>query len=280
MAEAADVTEVTETIPENPAVTAAPAAEPAAEAARQPEEAAAQPPEDADHPEESEGEENDLRDDKGRFKKNGVQARIDELTRKAGDAQRRADYYERLATANQAQNSAGDAAKPTVDQFEDYADFVEAITDWKVAQSTTTRAREAALGAAANERQVLYTDRLAEARTAIPDFDAVMEKAQDVSVAPHVAEAVLDSGRGPEIFYHMAQHPDVAERLNGLSPIRAAMEIGRIEAQLTAPAGRRQSQAPAPITPITTGSTTKVNLENADMPTYIAERIKQGARFR
>lgn len=273
MAEAADIIEVTETIPENPAVTAAEPAETA-------EETAALPPEDDEQPEENEGEEKDLRDDKGRFKKNGVQSRIDELTRKAGDAQRRADYYERLATANTAQNPAVDAAKPTVDQFDDYADFVEAITDWKVAQSTQTIARDAAKGAAANERQVLYTDRLAEARATISDFDSVMEKAQDISVAPHVAEAVLDSGRGPEIFYHMAQNPELAERLNGLSPTRAALEIGRIEAQLTAPAGRRQSQAPAPITPIATGSTTKVNLNTADMDTYIAERRKQGARFR
>lgn len=283
MAEAGDIVEVT--TPENPIAAAAPAAEPV-EAAEKPEteaeiaeEAAADAVEGETEAEEGDDAENDLRDEKGRFKKNGVQSRIDELTRKARDAERRAEFYERLATANTAQNPAEDAAKPTVDQFEDYADYVEALTDWKVAQTTKTIARDAAQGAAANERQALYADRLAEARTAIPDFDAVMEKAQDISVAPHVAEAVLDSGRGPEIFYHMAQHPDVAERLNGLSPIRAAVEIGKIEAQLTAPAGRRQSQAPAPITPITTGSTTKVNLNTADMETYIAERRKQGARF-
>jgi hypothetical protein len=277
MAEAVDIVEVT--TPENPVAVAVPEVVPI-----EGEEGAEQAVEGATEGEEGEkaeeGDENGLPDDKGRGKKHGVQARIDELTRGKRDAERRAEYYERLATANTAQDPAEGAAKPTVDQFEDYADFVEAIAGWSVAQSTKTLARDAAQGAAQNERKAHYAERLAETRATIADFDAVMEAAQDITVAPHVADAVLDSERGPEIFYHMAQHPEFAERLNGLSPTRAAMEIGRIEAQLTAPAGRRQSQAPAPITPLATGSTTKVNLNTADMATYIEERKRQGARFR
>jgi len=277
MAESADIIEVT--TPENP-VAAAVAEEKPAEAAVEAVEGEETPVEAAEGEEgekAGDDDENALRDDKGRFKKNGVQTRIDELTRKARDAERRADYYERLATANTAQNPAEGAAEPTVDQFEDYGDYVKAIARWEVAQTTKTIARDAALGAAQNERKANYAERLAETRQAIPDWDEVMAKAENVEVLPHVAEAVLDSERGPEIFYHMAQNPGFAERLNGLSPTRAALEIGKIEASLTAP--RRQSQAPAPITPITTGSTTKVNLNTADMETYIAERRKMGARF-
>lgn len=226
----------------------------------------------------TDGEETDLRDDKGRFKKNGVQSRIDELTRKARDAERRANYYEGLAT-QPAQNPAEDAAKPTADQFDDYGEFVEALTDWKVAQKSQTLAQDAAKGVVQHERQANYQERLAETKATIADYDAVMEKAADMQIADYVGEAVYDSERGPEIFYHLAQHPEVAERLNGLSPLKAAMEIGKIEAQLSAPAVKRASQAPAPITPIVPGSNTKVNLDTADFETYVLERRKQGARY-
>ena len=248
-----------------------PDAEPAVEAVAEPVEGTA--PEEA-----GDGEETDLRDDKGRFKKNGVQSRIDELTRKARDAERRANYYEGLAT-QPAQNPAEDAAKPTADQFESYDEFVEALTDWKVAQKTQTLAQDAAKGVVQHERQANYKERLAETKATITDYDAVMEKAADMQIADYVGEAVFDSERGPEIFYHLAQHPEVAERLNGLSPLKAAMEIGKIEAQLSAPAVKRTSQAPAPISPIAPGSNTKVNLDTADFETYVAERRKQGARY-
>ena len=226
-----------------------------------------------------ETEEKALRDDEGKFKKNGSQSRFDELTRKFREAERRATYYEGLATRSTAQNPADDAAKPEADQFEDYGEFVEALTDWKVAQTTKTLAQDAARGVVQHERQANYQDRLVETKATIKDFDEVMGKAADMQIADYVAEAVQDSERGPEIFYHLAQHPDVADRLNGLSPLKAAMEIGRIEAQLTAPAVKRASQAPVPITPITPGSNASVNLQTADQATYEAERKRMGSRY-
>lgn len=223
-------------------------------------------------------ETNGLRDEKGRFKKSGVQDRIDDLTRKFRDAERRASYYEGLATPT-AQNPADDAAKPTSDQFDSYDEFIEALTDWKVERKSRTLTQDAAKGVMEHERQANYAERLTEAKATISDFDAVVGKSE-VAIAPHVAEAVLDSERGPEIFYQMAQRPELAARLNGLSPTRAALEIGKLEAQMSAPAVKAPSNAPAPISPLTTGSTTKVNLAKADMETYIAERKKQGANFR
>jgi hypothetical protein len=225
-----------------------------------------------------EKEETGLRDEKGRFKKGGVQDRIDDLTRKFRDAERRASYYEGLAT-QPAQNSAGDAAKPTSDQFDSYDDYIEALTDWKVAAKSQSLAQDAAKGVMEHERQANYAERLTEAKASIPDFDAVVGNSE-IPIAPHVADAVLDSERGPEIFYQMAQRPELAAHLNSLSPTRAAMEIGRLEAQLATQPVKTPSNAPAPISPLTTGSTTKVNLAKADMETYIAERKKQGANFR
>jgi hypothetical protein len=230
------------------------------------------------------GEEKDLRDGKGRFKHNGVQSRFNELTRKnheserrARDAERRASYFEGLATQT-AQNPAENAAKPTADQYDDYNEFVEALTDWKVAQKTQTMQSDAAKGVLENERKANYAERLEEAKSTIPDFVEVVG-ASDVTIANHVGELVMDSARGPEILYHLAQNPSLANTLNGLSERRAAMEIGRLEAQLEAPVVKRQSQAPAPISPISQGVSGKVNLDTADFETYVRERKKQGSRY-
>lgn len=249
--------------------------EPADEA---PVEAVAEP--DAQETVETGGEtdEKPLRDDEGKFKKGGLEERFRKLTGERNEARHRAEYFERLATGT-AQNPADDAAKPTAEQFEDYGEFVEALTDWKVAQTTKTLAQDAAKGVVQHERQANYQERLVETKATIKDFDEVMGKAADMQIADYVAEAVQDSERGPEIFYHLAQHPEVADRLNGLSPLKAAMEIGRIEAQLSTPVVKRTSQAPVPITPITPGSNASVNLQTADQATYEAERKRMGSRY-
>lgn len=223
------------------------------------------------------GEEKDLRDEKGRFRKSGVQDRIDDLTRKFRDAERRASYFEGLATQT-AQNPADNAAKPNADQYDDYNEFVEALTDWKVAQKTQTMQSDAAKGVLENERKANYAERLEEVKSTIPDFVEVVG-ASDVTIANHVGELVMDSARGPEILYHLAQNPSLANTLNGLSERRAAMEIGRLEAQLETPVVKRQSQAPAPISPISQGVSGKVNLDTADFETYVRERKKQGSRY-
>lgn len=221
-------------------------------------------PDDADKPAEGEEEQpkdEPLRDDKGRYK-GGVQARIDELTRKAAEATRRAARAEEQLSAR----STADAptAKPTEDQFESYGDFVEALTDWKADQREASRTQTEATDAtkeAEQHRGAAWAARIGEAKSTIADFDAVMDKA-DTPTAPHVANAIMDADRGPELLYHLAHNPELVDKLNGMSPMRAAIELGRIETTLDAPAERpkpretTQSKAPAPITPVQPGAST------------------------
>lgn len=218
-----------------------------------------------------------LRDEKGKFK--GVQSRIDELTRDKHAARREAEYWKGLATQSTAQSTAEVAAKPTADQFDDYADYVEALTDWKVEQKTRDVATKAVAGAEIAHRQSAWVDRQIAARASLPDYDTVVGTS-DIPVAEHVRDALLDSERGPELAYHLASNPEFATQLNSMSPTRAALELGRLESSLdVTPAPKPISKAPAPITPITTGTNVKIDLSKASMDDYIAERRKQGASF-
>jgi len=201
-----------------------------------------------------------LRDEKGKFK--GVQARIDELTRARREAERSAEYWKGLATQT-AQPSAESAAEPTEDQFDDYASFIRALTKWEVAQVARQTASSAVERAESLHRNATWADRQEVAKASLPDYDTVVGSS-DMPIAEHVRDALLDSERGPELAYHLARNPAFADQLNSMSATRAALELGRLETQLdTAPEPKPISKAPAPITPITTGTNVKVDLKDS-----------------
>lgn len=232
------------------------------------------------------------RDEKGRFK--GVQPRIDELTRKRHEAEREAAYWRGVATQGKAQPSAGDKPaapdKPTPDKFADYAEFVEALADWKadqrIAQALEKREAESAQKRQAETRIQSWEQRQAATRAAVPDYDAVVG-ASDAPVATHVAEALQESEHGPALAYHLAKNPAELERLNGLSPREADRAIGRLEERLTANAAPaadlapvKTSQAPRPAAVSSAqGRSTTPNLATASMDEYRAARKAQGARW-
>ena len=240
------------------------------------EEAAATPETvETEAPDDGEGDEQP-RDEKGKFKGDGVQKRIDELTRARREAERQVEYWRGIATQS-AQDAP--AEKPTRDQFADPDDYVEALAEWKAEEAVSRVQQQQASQAADNARQATWAAREAEAKATIADYDAVVPTST-VPVKPHVVDALMDSEAGPALVYHLAKNPAVAERLNGMSPMRAAIELGRLETTLTAPAVKAPSNAPPPITPLNAQPSGRiVDLSKASMEDYIAERRRQGARF-
>lgn len=235
------------------------------------------------------------RDEQGRFKPK-VQQRIDEITRARHEAEREAAYWRARAESAgndgkaQLNSSETTPAKPTIDQYQDYADYVEALTDWKASQATrkaiAERDAEQAQKAEAkiNEAKAqTWEQRQAQARSEMPDYDEVVGLS-DLRIAPHVADVLMDSEAGPALAYHFAKHPDIAERINGLSPLAAAREIGRLEASMSAvakpaPVSKPVSKAPEPIKPIGSGSGGLSDPAAMSMDQYVAFRKTQGATW-
>jgi hypothetical protein len=221
------------------------------------------------------------RDEKGKFK-SPVQSRIDELTRARHEAEREAAYWKQRATP-EVKNEP--VAKPTPDKFEDYGAYVEALTDWKtdqkVNEAISKRDAEAAQAAdhrLTETRQQTFAERQSTVKATIQDYDAVVGAA-DIPIAPHVGEAILESEKGPELVYHLAKHPEIAEKLSRMSIREADREIGRLEAQLTTPA-KPVTKAPAPMKPTAgTGTTVTTDPRKMSMEEYKSFREKQGARW-
>lgn len=220
------------------------------------------------------------RDDKGRFK--GVQPRIDELTRARREAEREAAYWKQLANRGNSAEAAPE--KPTPDKFDDYAEYVEALTDWKAEQAVSKRMEQDSNRKVVETRNQTFMERQVQAKTLLPDYDEVVG-ASDAPVAAHVGEVLQDSEMGPQLAYHLAKNPEVLLKLNGMSPTQAAREMGKLEATLSTPKApvvpvKKVSQAPSPAnTASIQGRSATPTLANATMDEYIAQRKLQGARW-
>lgn len=151
--------------------------------------------------------------------------------------------------------------KPRHEQFSDMFEYAEALSEWTADKRIREeKAKEAAQKVEQERQRTLDTwaNRVQDFRSKTPDFDDMVGSA-DVVVSNEVRDAIFDSEIGPQILYHLAENPDVAKKLQGLSPISALRMIGKLEAKLEAPAPApakqetavvRQSKAPVPINPI------------------------------
>lgn len=215
----------------------------------------------------------------------GVQKRIDELTRKAHEAEREAAFWREQASKSQAPST--DAAKPARDDFASDADYFEALADYKAEQKVSEFRKQQQAEALNKAEQTqtatrfeLYQERVAASLEALPDYAEVVG-ASDVPAAPHVLESILDSDSGPQLAYHLAKNPELAEQLNAMTPVQAAREIGRLEARLAQPKTettppKRTTSAPAPINPVRggNGQFTKPTEAMSDAEWYAANRPK------
>ena len=220
-------------------------------------------------------------------KKGGVQKRIDELTRKAHEAEREARYWREHAAGKQGAPSSQDAPKPARADFADDAAFMEALTDWKTdqklsahKQQTAAERQQEAESRQSATRFELYQQRVADSAESLPDFAEVVN-ASEVPVQPHVLESILDSEHGPALAYQLAKDPDALQRLNDMTPLQAAREIGRLEEKLGQPKAaatptKRTTNAPAPITPGrgSNGQFSKAPEAMSDAEWYAANRSK------
>ncbi len=157
-----------------------------------------------------------------------------------------------------------------------HAAFTEAMADWKAEQIINQRLADqeakAKQAQAQTEAQRVANDfkkREGSFADAVDDYGEVADVAigtwkqlASESQAPAldaISGSILESDHGPELLYYLGQNPDEAERIAKLSPTRAVMALGQLEAQLAeqepekgkeARTSTPVSHAPEPITPI------------------------------
>ncbi len=189
---------------------------------------------------------------------------------KAHIAQVKADAEAARERAQQAEarkasilNAGAMDAEPTEADFPDPLELSAARAIWKQDQRRAERfakeaekeaddARKQAEALDNQQRQALrqsFEDQVAEAKTRYADYDAVA-RSDDVPVSAIMADLIITSDVGPDVLYHLGQNRALAAQIAKMPLAEAARAIGRIEASLTAPKPRTETQAPAPIAPV------------------------------
>lgn len=200
-------------------------------------------------------------------RRRSAQARINEITAKHREAERRA----RVAEARLAALSTIPAATPPP-QEKDFSDY-DLLDDAKrkhaaeeVYRKHELAKHEAATRAGAEAEQAItvsaYQERLAAVVATTPDFEATVN--QPIDISPEMRVSIFESEVGPQLAYFFGKHPDEAARICSLRGTAALREIGRIEARLDAashgPAPRATLAAPPPIKPLGGGATSASRL--------------------
>ena len=149
------------------------------------------------------------------------------------------------------------AEEPRPEQFTDMYEYAKALTDYKVDQRLSEEKQKEALAKVEAQRQQVintWAKRVESAKAEMPDFEAMVGSA-DVVVSNEVRDAIFESDVGPQVLYHLAENPEIAEKLQGMTVTSALRTIGRLEAQFAKAETQTKpvvgkSKAPAPINPI------------------------------
>ena len=145
-------------------------------------------------------------------------------------------------------------AKPTPDQFNDAFEYAEKLAEWSANQALKQREKQEAERKAAESRDQLvksWQQKIQTVKAELPDFDD-MVASSDVRVNDAIRDAIIESDVGPKLLYTLAENPELADKLNGMSVTSALRELGKLEAKFekTEKPAASRPRAADPITPI------------------------------
>lgn len=205
-------------------------------------------------------------------KPDGVQKRIDQLTRARHDAEREAAYWRGKVEGGAVKPSdtaAAAEAEPQQEKFESYEAYLKALARWEVSQTLAverTRMREESQAQTVAQG---FDAQVKAAREKHADFDAVVYN-EDLRISETMRDAMIHTENGAALAYHLGTHPEEAARIANLPPMVQVMAMGRLQARLEAkaqpqPAAPAPSNAPAPISPVKASAPATTGLRE-DLP--------------
>ena len=167
-----------------------------------------------------------------------------------------------LEQSSQPQKANGIDEEPQPHQFSDAFEYAKALAEYSAEKAVKERDRQEVEKQLAAERQKVveaWAKKVEAAKTEMPDFEEMIESS-DVVVSDPVRDAIIESDVGPQILYHLAENPEIAEKLASKSVSAAMRELGKLEARFEKEAEAasekssktvaKKSNAPAPIKPL------------------------------
>jgi hypothetical protein len=191
----------------------------------------------------------------------GFQKRINKVTADKYAYQRRAEAAEEaLKKYSQPEKPSGKI--PALEDFDyDEDQYQAALIDHRVNQRFQAAQTEQQQRKA-QEKQAQAADAFAKkiSTANVPDDygEVIGRMAETVPLQTEVVSAIQQAENGPQLAYYLGQNLDVADSVARMSPVVAAMELGKISAQLSAGKQTKKpvTKAPNPVTPVKPGGAT------------------------
>lgn len=164
-------------------------------------------------------------------------------------------------------------SKPKSENFDTHEEYVDALTDWKLEQKEKEREQKSRENQIKTEQQKKVSDfqaKVQEFQKSHDDFDEVVSDVDDIPLSFALRDAIVTSDLGPQVMYELAQNRDELTRINSLSLVDAAREIGKIEARLSQESSsvkkiKTITKAPPPIEPVGSKGSARVEKSPDDM---------------
>lgn len=199
----------------------------------------------------------------------------------AEERAKREDLERRLSGGDPKQGKPGVDREPSEQDFpNDYFAYERAKVAWEVRQAIREergvddrRRSEYQRNQARMEAVEDYAENLDRVKERIPDFDAVVSKA-NVKIPDELADEILSVGeKAPLITYYLAQNPAKLAELVNMTGKALAREVGRIEGRVHMPQAKKATEASPPPSIPRGGASPVVDLAKTDsMEAYIKAR--------
>lgn len=248
---------------------------------------------------ESESDENEGKDAQDKKdqpkKKSGFQRRIDKLNARMRGVEEEREYWRTQALQK---NGAGDKStetvqktktsdgKPIPDNFETHAEYVDALTDWKIDQKESARKADEAKSKLKDEHETLLKSHYEREKAFAANVDDYVEALEELDsfrdASPTLFSSITESDHGPALMYELAKNPAEYKRINALPPLACARELGKLEAKVAANSSAEKktkepntiTKAPKPIDPV--GKNTKASVKKSiDDPNLTQSEYEQ-----
>lgn len=211
-------------------------------------------------------------------KSNGVQDRINQLTREKYEArQEKAELEARLKALEESKPEVKtpELVAPNEDDYDDYQSYQSANAAFiaKTAedaayarikaerQEDSKASEQSQRQEALKAKKVAFDENLSAKKENFQDFEEVAYG--HTFMDTDLAEQIFEMDKGPEVAYHLGSHLDEAERIFSLDPVKRARELTKLEFRVDALKPKVVSDAPDPISPL--GQAEKVGQSQEDM---------------
>lgn len=176
--------------------------------------------------------------------------------------------------------------KPSIDNYSNNEEYVEAITDWKVEEAMKSKAKavEPKAEAPNQENDASLRDWNHRRQGALDKYTDFEQNEAKIAESfkywnnQELVDTLVTSAKGPQLIQHLGKNRKELERIAQLSARDTIKELGKLEDRVGKRTVKKTSTAPAPTTRVSGGGSGTINSDVTNMNTsqYMEYMNKQG----